>query len=492
MAHVAELFEPEIQLGSTGLRRDNGRINEEQSRNLKGDRAIRKYREMMDSEPAIAAALSLISNFIRQVEWRVEPADKSDEAREEAVDTELAFKDTSHSWNDFISEVLSMLWAGYSYFEIVYKIRRGPDQTDPKFRSKFSDGKFGWRKIEIRSQDTLTEWVFDDEGGIRGANQKDAQRSEVFLPIEKSLLFRTEVHKGNPEGRSLLRPAVLPYTFSKRLKEFEAIGIERNLAGMPIMQVPPELLNPNAKPALKKTRAALEDWITKVKMDENWGGLIPGEKKPGGEETGFKFELVTTSGRRVDTDPIIRRYRNEILMLFRAQFMVLGTEGHGSFALSSNMTNLFAVALGAVLDSIAEVINMFLIPRRQRLNGIKQELDPHIVHGDLEGRDLDQLSKYLQALTSTGLVQPSEKLERAVLEAADLPVPDIAEEAADDDGTEIDLSTGAADAAPAKEFLDAVLLLTAAVKDGGMDLKKARRLLVHSFGVDDKLAAELI
>ena len=46
------------------------------------------------------------------------------------------------------------------------------------------------------------------------------------------------VAKGNPEGRRILRDAYRAWYFKKRLEEFEAIGVERDLAGMPVGKVP--------------------------------------------------------------------------------------------------------------------------------------------------------------------------------------------------------------------------------------------------------------
>lgn len=332
-----EEFNPLDVVGVTGLKHHSGFIDEEFMHRLRGRNAIRIYREMIDNSPIVASALNAIKMLIRQVEWRIEPANESSGALAEAEDTESALEDMSHTFQDFISEALSMIWAGYAPFEIIYKIRRGPDQANGSMRSKFDDGKFGWRKVEIRAQETIDRWVFDDEGGIDGMVQYSVYGAQakgpVFIPIDKILLFRIETFKGNPEGKSLLRPAVLPYWYIKRTQEFEAIGIERNLAGLPIMEVPPELLITNASPEAVATRAAMEKFVTQVRMDERWGGLVPSEVKPDGSPSGFKFKLMQGSGRKiVDTDVIVKRYRNDMLRLIGAQFLTLGTDGVGSFA----------------------------------------------------------------------------------------------------------------------------------------------------------------
>jgi hypothetical protein len=112
-----------------------------------------------------------------------------------------------------------------------------PHQKDGKTRSKYTDGKIGWRKMPIRSQETLQRWVFDESGGNMGMVQLAPPKYETtFLPIEKCLLFRSTTIKNNPEGRSFLRNAYRPWFYKKRLEEIEGIGIERDLAGLPVAQ----------------------------------------------------------------------------------------------------------------------------------------------------------------------------------------------------------------------------------------------------------------
>lgn len=482
-------FQPTITLGSSGLKEFGGVIDEEFLRNLRGRNAIKTYNEMISNSPAIAAALHAIKMLIGQVEWRVEPADESDAAKAEAEDTESALEDMSHTFDDLISEALSMIWAGFAPMEIVYKIRRGPDQEDGSMRSKFSDGKFGWRKIEIRAQDTLERWVFDDDGGLDGMIQNNMygsasqNRGLVFMPIEKMLLFRVNVFKGNPEGKSMLRPAVVPYWFTKRIQEFEAIGIERNLAGMPVMEVPAEILNPNAAPELKALKAQMEQFITQVRMDERYGGLVPSETKSDGQPSGWKFKLMSAGSRStVDTDLVIKRYRGEMLMLFMAQFLTMGTENVGSYSLSSNMTNLFGTSLGALMDSIAIVINRFMIPRRQRLNGVPAGLDPKIEHGDIEGPELEKVAAYITALAQSGMIGPNPVLERRLLEIGDLPQPP------DEESGPATLSENTIDSVSASglgsEHVKAILEVNKALKNGQLDRPSALATIAAALGID--------
>ena len=64
--------------------------------------------------------------------------------------------------------------------------------------------------------------------------------------MEKCLLFRTQTHKNNPEGRSILRNAYRSWYFKKRIEEIEGVGIERDLAGIPIAYVDPAIMSAGA------------------------------------------------------------------------------------------------------------------------------------------------------------------------------------------------------------------------------------------------------
>jgi hypothetical protein len=414
-----------MQLGTTGLKESSGYIDEEFLLRLRGRNGVRVYREMSDNSPIIGAALNVIETLITQTEWRVEPADESPEAKEQAEETEAALDDMSHTWEELLQEILSMLIYGWSYFELVYKIRRGATK-DPRTRSKFDDGKWGWRKIEIRGQEVLDRWQFDEEGGLDGMHGIDTYRGvQWFVPIEKALLFRTKPYKGSPEGKSLLRPAVIPYWFAKRIPEFEAIGIERELAGMPVMQVPLEILQADASSADLAIKAECEKFVTSVRRDERYGGLVPAEENPDGSKTGFKFGLISTGGsRQIDTDKVVKRHESRMLMVFLAQFLILGQDKVGTQSLGSTFTDLFGKALGATMDKIASVFNRFAIRRRQELNGVPQELDPVLVHGDVSGPDLDKLGKYLVALVSAGVDLSDDAVQRKLLEIGKLPMPD--------------------------------------------------------------------
>lgn len=414
-------------IGYSGLKQHSGYIDEEWHPKLRAEYGPKMYREMGDNSSAIGAIKYIIQALVRQVEWRVEPADESEEAKEWAEFLETCAVDMSITWEDFVSEVLSFLEYGWSYFEIVYKLRKGIDSKDPRTRSQYDDGKIGWRKLALRAQDTLERWEFDEaDGGLRGMHQADYYSGKTaFVPIEKALLFRTVTRKGNPEGRSIYRNAVVDYFFLKRISEIEAIGIERDMTGLLTMEVPLQLLHPDADASAKSLRTSFEKMLAELKRDEREYALVPPELDKEGKPTGYKLKLLSTGGKRqIDTNSTKIYYKTGILQSVLAQFIQLGMSNVGSFALASTQTDMFAVALGSYLSTIASVLNRFGVSRLMQLNGVPVELWPSFVHGDIESPPLGEIGAYVQALASAGQLPEDEALQRKLLEIAKLPMPE--------------------------------------------------------------------
>jgi hypothetical protein len=410
-----------LELGQSGLRRWSGYVNEEFLQHLQGTRGVQVYREMRDNDPIIGAILQAIDTLVRQVEWRVESPGKEDDGRVEFL--QQCIDDMSHTWEDFISEVMSMLPYGWSFFEIVYKLRRGPQAETPQLRSRYDDDRIAWRKFALRAQDTLAKWVFDDHGGIRGFWQYAIPRNNlVYIPIEKALLFRTTTYKNSPEGRSILRNAYRPWYFKKRIEEIEAIGVERDLAGLPIAYVDPAILSPDAAAGDVAMRTSIEKLVKNVRRDQQEGVVFPRVYDQNNNLV-YEFQLLASAGtRQFPTDPIIRRYAEHIAMTVLADFVLLGHKDVGSYALSSDKTNIFSLSLGSLLKTIAGVINRHAIPRLLEVNGMELEDHPEIVPGDIEQPDLTQLSDFISKLSAAGVpFFPDPELEKYLRAAAKLP-----------------------------------------------------------------------
>ena len=239
------------------------------------------------------------------------------------------------------------------------------------------------------------------------------------IPMSKGMLFRTRSRKDNPEGRSILRNAYRSWYFKRRIQEIEGIGIERDLAGLPVIYTPEEsggeIWNDNDK-EMVRIRAGLEEMVRNIRRDEEEGLVLPG---------GYKVELLSTGGtRQFDTNAIIERYDTRIAMTVLADFIFLGHQQNGSWALSSDKTALFAMACGAYLDIIAETFNSQGIPNLIDINGehFAGITDyPKLTHGDIEDADIEKVSAFIRDMTSIGVLVPDDGLEDYVRQVGHLP-----------------------------------------------------------------------
>lgn len=418
------LGNPLTELGVTGIKRAAGIIDEEFLPALRGRKAVQVFREMSLNDPMVGALLFTITQLLRQVTWRVEGADSSPESTKAADFVESCMEDMSHTWDDMITEVLSCMTYGWSWHEVVYKRRVGPYENDPAKRSKYTDGLIGWRKIPIRAQETMLRWVFDEKGGIKAMVQlAPPQYQTTLIPIEKSLLFRFTQAKGNPEGVSLLRTAYRPWFFKKRLEEFEAIGVERDLAGLPVARVPADYMKAIPNSEQGRVFAAFKKLVSNVRRDEHEGLVLPSQFDRDTKQQMFEFELMSAGGsRQFDTNAIIQRYEQRILMTVLADFIMVGHEGNGSYALHVDKTGIFRAALNSIAQMIADVFNRYAIPPLFKVNGWQLPELPKIVPNNVDPPDLTQLSQFMTAMGNLGMEWfPDPQLEAFLRETAHLP-----------------------------------------------------------------------
>lgn len=451
-------------IGVTGLNRQGGYIYEEFLTELSGTRWRKVCREMSENDAMIGTILFAVEMMLRQVGWDVEPYQEEtytatgevekfiqpgDKERAEFV--EECLEDMVDTWEDTLAEILTMLPWGYAPMEQVFKRR--------------PDGRIGWASWSIRSQDTIDRWEWDKDGNLLGLWQvAPPGHLHVFIPIEKLLLFRTTSRKGNPEGRSILRNAYRSWYMKKNIENIEGIGIERDLAGLPVAYVPPDILSSTANDDQKALLSSIKSIVTNIRRDEQEGVVWPLAYDDNGNKL-FDLALLSTGGTRsFDTDRIISRHDQRIAMTVLADFILLGHEKVGSFSLSSDKTNLFSTALSAWLDSIAETINRFAIPKLFRLNGWPLDRLPCLEHGDIERVSMAELAEYVSTLTNSSVIVADDELERHMRRQADLPKPAMTREEAQAKQPQQPTQTPDPNAPPAQQQDDAQMALIMAAE----------------------------
>lgn len=428
---------------------------------------MRIIREMMDNDPVIGGFLFAVEQAIRQVDWKVIPAvSKPPEQKPKALTdplTGLPYKepspptppsdpsvpkpsvaqvrkfmeqgagswqeakkyanfldscrmDMTQTWGEVMTEALTFLPFGWSALEVTYKIRRGY-HVDPDRNSCYEDGLVSWQKMALRSQESMRKWLYDpvDKDKLIGLQQFTFEKGTVDIPLSRLLHFRTKSFKDNPEGRSILRNAYRPWYLKKRIEEAEGIGIERDMAGLPVLVAPEGLdLWNEQDPQAIATKAAAERIVRNIRVDEQMGVLLP---------FGWELSLLTAAGKKmINTTDVINRYDQRIAMTVLADFMLLGhTNRLGSFALAKSKTGMFAMSLVGYLNALRDTFNSVELPRLWRLNGFPMEMMPRLDYTPVDTPSLKDLASYITALSGAAVDFSQPALQRFLLQSAGIP-----------------------------------------------------------------------
>lgn len=143
-----------------------------------------------------------------------------------------------------------------------------------------------------------------------------------------------------------------------------------------------------------------------IQVNEQGGLILPQAFDPESRQSMFEFDLMSVRGtKQYDTNEIINRYDNKILISLFADMLKMGTDQVGSYSLASSKTNIMAMAIEARLKEIQDVLNHDLIPQLFKVNGWNTAALPTFQYSDLEDIELEDYSKAIQRITAVGMIE---------------------------------------------------------------------------------------
>jgi len=355
------------ETGQTGLVQWGGMISESYTTRLEWPGAYAIYDEMRRRDPTIRSILNALTLLARTAEWYVEPASDLAKDREIAEFVEECLHDMSVPIADAMEDALSCVWFGWSWLELVYKRR--------------PDGRVGWQKWAPRRQSSLERWDFDATGGVRGMVQRPApDYREIRIPIEKSLHFRGQRDADNPEGFALGEGIYEPWYRVKHLLIISGIGWQRSFVGLPVFEFQSR---PDADDVAAV--AAVGEGLT---VDERQYVSVPDSVK-------FRLESAENAGAAALLEQI-KYERRGMMQTALADFLDLGTGQTGSWALGSDKSVLFLMAVDGLLGRMAQVVSQFGIRRLCEANGLGgRGRWPRLAHKKTEKPALGMLGQWL-------------------------------------------------------------------------------------------------
>lgn len=416
IANRAMMDQPERfqmgEIGYAGLNIFDGISRDELKRELTFPTSVKTFKQM-SYHSAVNAALTLFDNLIAKVQWKVNPPENAtEEEKRKAEIIHQMMHDMDGTFSEFISDSLSCNIYGFAVHEKVFRRR---------LKSKgslYDDGLIGWKKLPLRSQESIEKFIFSADGNeILGVKQDlsalhdyynrftKRQDYQVVLPKAKILLFRAGKHRGDPYGKSPLRDAYLAWRYLTALEEIEANGVSRDLAGVPLLKIPPQYMSADASPEMKAIYEYYKNILRNIQSNTQSGLILPQAIDPDSKQPLFTFELLSSDGKKnFDTTKVKEYYKNLILTSLFADVLTLGQGNTGSFALAQVKNSLSGFAAERMLKTIVDVLNQDLVKQTYELNGWDASRRAVIDYDNLETESLDEIGKYFQRLAAVGFL----------------------------------------------------------------------------------------
>lgn len=229
-----------------------------------------------------------------------------------------------------IADALRAVLEGYRLFEKVWTINE--------------DGKLVYRKIASRDNSTLTI-LADDRGGFNGAKQEayiDGKYKTVVIPREKVFLFTFGKEKNWLVGESAFRAAYYHYDKKHRLYYLAHQAVQQFAIAPKVGIAPPKATQDQIDEAV----AALDE------LAVNSSAALP---------NGWAMAQVGNGGR-IDPMTLIDHHDAAMARSILAHFIMLGSGGStGSWALSSDQSDMFILALRGLMSNLEEHITAYIV-----------------------------------------------------------------------------------------------------------------------------------
>ena len=369
-ARVIKTNKGGLEIGDSGTPIYSGIISDDYNPLFRGQRAIEIFDEMRKSDGTIASIVQAVMLPILRAKWHIQPGDDSLDAEIHKEFIEKAFFELpTTTWSDTLRQALLSMPLGVNVFEKVFGIRN-------------IDGKdyIIWEKLAPRSPRTIQAW--QTETGEPGIQQRKTSGGVVSIPMDKLLIFTHQKEGDNFEGFSILRPAYKHWHIKNTLYKIDAIAAERQGLGVPFAKLP--------EGYSESDRAKAEAILKNMRANDQAFLIVPK-----GYEIGFLDMFARTTR---DLSPSISHHNREITKSVLAQFLELGSDSAGSFALSKDQTSLFLQSLETVADSICDIFIRYAIKQLVDFNfqGVKEY--PRLCYAGLTRVDVKNIADTYKTL----------------------------------------------------------------------------------------------
>lgn len=367
---------------------------------------LKKFRIMQRNDPVVGGLMLQLDGVMRRLRYEISGTNADFVIKQ--------LENITGSLPGLIGEMASAFTYGFYIGEMSWAVEDGVvvlQDVEPRFQTTIQ----AIRRGRVDDRDLAAQALEPKE---RNKVKQMTDKGTYLIPYKKCL-HHVFVHENrSPYGVSLLRHLYKPYFYKTAIEAAEAVGADRDLAGLPMMTAPEgfdftaaDEASPNYDASVGITLEWAINLVGNVRKDEQQGIVVP---------NGWDFKLLRGEGKKsIDTTKIIGRYNTEMALGVLEGFLSMG-----AFA-STNNANVemhvanFLTACDAYAISIAQSINGTLIKKICDYNGIKDY--PVMNFSPARVSNLDKLASFVARLVGQQVITPTIPLEKSLLAIADLP-----------------------------------------------------------------------
>lgn len=423
-------IKPTQRQGSSGTAIYGGYVvSSEKDSRLQGRERYISFSNLLANVSIVGAGVRHILDLVSAPSWKAQPPRDSGAEGERLAQLTLdILHDMETPWRRVVRRTSKFKFDGFHLEEWIAKRR--------------PDGVIGLQDIEARPAVTIERWDCDDAGVVRGVAQRSAQTGEeLYLPRGKLIYALDDALNDSPEGLGLFRHLVEPAERLVRFQQLEAFGFETDLRGVPLGRAPlKELQERVAQGELSEAQALqllfpLTSFIEKHIKGPQLGLLLDSQPYESQDDASTpspqrQWDLNLMSHNSGESSAqvhvAIERITREMARIIGVEHLLLGGDGKGSLALSSDKTEKLALMIRSILTELSDVFSKDVVDPLWMLNGWPDELKPCLKANAVQFRDVEQITRALSDLAQAGAPLPSDSEAIAeIFELLGLKPPDL-------------------------------------------------------------------
>lgn len=307
-----------------------------------------------------------------------------------------------------------MIRDGWSPFEMVFE--DGEDRWQGLWKLK----KLAY--IHPMSLDTLKPWEVAAGGdkitvlrqkpdAFYGSNGRSVGSQNTYPNGVREIKFNRVAYSSyaatntQPIGNSLFDAAYIPWKEKQLLQDLTLVGVQKDLAGMPVLGAPSDLLSKAAEDPSSTEAGMVEQLknnLANLHAGDQAFSIIPtdthSDNGSGQRQFELKFLGIEGGSKAFDVVELVEQRKRSIFNVFSCQNMISGENGGGSYNLLEGQSSIQAHAVELDNMVIDDMFNRQVFRKLMLLNGMKpaNEADiPIWKSGDVQEISMDEYGKYI-------------------------------------------------------------------------------------------------